>query len=272
METQKTIEAIETKKFNAEEALLFVQRNSYKFPEGFNPFGKNIVCIDDRRTKSSSKREENEVAIPGAGLGITLAVFKTIDALKEKYKADFVLNDELIVRQIESVIGVSYHTDEDAETKRREDVSLLSCGGCGHCAGILNSENFPKNFGNFIKTYYLPKLKDEGVMPTIYAGKHNANAVIIIDDLETGLHSKGSDGQVYVYHRAWHKLLSEKVADAIYSDLTSLLNGLEKKELCDALLEASGAQFIATATKLASHLPKFSQTGELLAPAEEKVA
>ncbi|MCX6752731.1 MAG: hypothetical protein NTW62_00035 [Candidatus Nomurabacteria bacterium] len=236
--------------FTEEEIQNYIEQNSFNLPEDFKPHGENIGCIDDRADEIGSIEK---IGIPGAGLGVLFTAFKAISVLEKKHEVQIVTNIEKIVSDVENITGKSFHTDE----KNVNEHNPMSCAGCGHCAGILNSENdLDPMFTSFVKNNYLPKLKEEGYQPVVYKGEHNANAVIVIDDLKTGIRSKGDDGQVYVYNKAWHMEILKDVAKVLFEDLQILVPNITIEEVYKTLEEVSQEQLGKTVAHLAAGLPQ----------------
>ncbi len=255
------------KKLDLESATAFFEKKQFKIKKGFEPKGNAIGCIDDRAERGEGHAEQ--VALPGSGLGLLLATFSALEKIKEEYNLDFTSDFNFkVAEKVEQLVGVSLHTDA-----KNKEHSSLACAGCGHCAGILNSpELLNKDFNAFVQEKYLPKLKDENVEPVVYEGGHNANAVFVIDDLETGLasHSRTMDAQVYVYNKAWHEKILNEIGEILYAEFNGMIprkhqEGAEaekeeekvRKFFADSIYNSAEKQLQHTLARLTFGLPKF---------------
>ncbi len=265
MAIENTMES-NTKKLNLEKAQAFFDKKRFEIKKGFEPKGNAIGCIDDRAGRGEGQVEQ--IALPGSGLGILLATFSALGKIKEEYNLDFTSDFNFkVAEKVEQLVGVSLHTD--AKNKEHS----LSCAGCGHCAGILNSpELLSPEFNAFVQERYLPKLKEKNVEPVVYEGGHNANGVFIIDDLETGLasQSRTMDAQVYVYNKAWHEKILNEVAEILHAEFNGMIprsegDGVDKQKeeekikkfFADSIYNAAEKQLQHTLARLTFGLPKF---------------
>ncbi|HNW71560.1 MAG TPA: hypothetical protein PKZ36_02320 [Candidatus Paceibacterota bacterium] len=229
----------------------FIKENSYEFSDGFEPKGNSIGCIDDRADEPGS---QEKIALPGGGLGILFSVFNCISLLKKKYGENIKVDIEKISQEVENITGISIHTDE----KNVQENNPVLCGGCGHCSGMLKNHDLSDDFHSFTLNSYLPKLKEEGVQPVVYRGSHNADGVVIIEDLKTGLRSKSSKGQVFVYNKNWHHKILEEASKVIFENLKGEIPGLKQEEVSSTLLTQAEKELEKTIDHLASSLPKIS--------------
>ncbi len=197
----------------------FLEKTVFNIPKGFKPYGNNIGCVDGRAKRGPGTEEQ--IALPGSGLGVYLAAFATLDVIQ--MRENFPSADEIkrhVAEEINKEIGVSLHTDQHNEAGHNP----LACGGCGHCAGILNSPNLvTDSFLDFIKREYLRQIKEEGVKPVVYEGEHMESAVLISNDPEIGIVSQTPQSQAFVYNLTWHMQILDKVAGILFDCLNTTL-------------------------------------------------
>lgn len=250
----------QVKDFNAES---FVEENKYSIPSDHSKIGLQLRCIDDRASNSLDR--SRDIAIPGAGLGLVMDVLGAFTLLRRNGKHATLTPEEAIGAVERALCAVYFHTDEKSVKNKG-----VACGGCGHCNSALIdpvkyliSENDAKYFFEHGLSDIKERLKKWGVKPTVYTGSHNAHAVIVIESDNFGLPSVGKSGeQVYVYHKKFHELLLELIANELTSLLSSHSQGVSEKEFVDALHESARARLSVTLDKLASELPKFLVTNE----------
>ena len=241
----ENINMIEKQKkiFTLEEAKDFFKKNSFKFPENME-IQHSLRCIDDRST-------EKGIAIPGAALGVYMAVFDAVSQLEKKFSIE--IDPGKISEVIHSVIGGSIHTDE----KNVQNEASCPVAGCGHCNGILKERSLDPKYLDFLEGSYLKKLEDEISEPVIYKGSHDAKAVFIVNDLETGTVSNSGADKAFVYNKVYHLKILNDVGNKVFSFLKDSMSGISNEEFNKLIVDSAEKQLQKTLDHLTKGLPVF---------------
>jgi hypothetical protein len=198
--------------FNSNESLSFYKDNSFVIPEGVTLREMDIQCIDDR---VPNKKSSNTIGIPGAAVGIPMAIFGTIYDIEKNHKKQAPVGYQMIMQANENVVGtVSYHTDEAEKEKNNP----LCCAGCGYMNGALSNPNFglAPDMSEYLTGTYLPELSKK-VKPHVYPGKHWASAVFVIDDPNIGVQTHDEHGnQIYRLNRYWYSQALSEIIESTY--------------------------------------------------------
>jgi hypothetical protein len=225
----------------------------------------SLRCIDDRASEVGNLRDE-ELAIPGAGLGVLMDVLAGLNI--ENLSKELSPKEAALI--IEELIGPpSFHTDEDHEGES------LACAGCGHCAGAMKD---PKKYLlSHEAVAFLPSyIRELGsrVEPAVYRGKHEAKAIVIVDSFSHGLPTTDGESRVYVFHRAWHRRILDELATRIANQIIANDESLRSRgesfrrqlnrSLSESFWKAAEERLQATIKHLAPTLPVYvvSHTGE----------
>lgn len=227
------------------------QKKIFTLEQAREHFRKNKFVITNQELGCIDDRDERErIAIPGGSLGYYMAVMASLDNLgitPDEKQAEELCN------MINSVVGGCIHTDEKSVEKH----DPLQVAGCGHCSGILKRNELSPFFSDFLKNHYLAKMESEMKEPVIYKGSHEAKAVFVINDLETGIVSNDGENKAFVYNKAYDEKLTKDLTKTIFPFIQKIKPSLTEDEFSQIVEKTKADQLKKTLDHLTLGLPYF---------------